>query len=278
MDAYAQDEGGGTIAGSDGFATALSAVRKRIAMLGRNSLLIVLFLLAWEIAPRVGLVDPVFIPPFSQVVEAFIKLTLTGELIRNTVISSERALTGFIVSSLVAIPLGFLVGWFKQFDNYVNPVIEIVRQLPVLALFPIFILFFGIDEVSKVVMIAVACFQAVFLNMVTGVKNIDLLLISSAQSLNYSNSDMFFKVVLPAATPTIFTGLRFGATVSILLLVAVEMMGAQTGLGYAINNYEVLFQVPSMYADILVLILMGLVANFVLVWIERRVSPWREEV
>jgi NitT/TauT family transport system permease protein len=262
----------------DGLTELLLAVYNKILLLGKNSLLIVLFLVAWEIAPRIGLVDPVFVPPFSQVVSAFIQLTLSGELIKNTVISSERAFAAFIISSLIAIPLGFLVGWFKQFDNYVNPMIELVRQLPVLALFPVFILFFGIGEPSKVIMITVACFQSVFLNMVAGVKNIDPLLIRSAQSISYTNKDMFFKVVMPAATPTIFAGLRQGATVSVLLLVAAEMLGAQSGLGYAINNYEVLFQVPSMYADIIVLILMGLAANFILVWMEKRITHWKEEL
>ncbi|MFB3764758.1 MAG: ABC transporter permease [Methanotrichaceae archaeon] len=256
----------------------LSHIVKKLTYLLGNSLLILIFLALWEILPRARLVDPVFIPPFSEVIIAMAKLTISGVLISYTAISVSRAFSAFAISSLIAIPLGFMVGWFKQFERYVNPTIEMIRQLPVLALFPVFILFFGIGELSKIVMIGVACFQSVFLNVVTGVQNIDPLMIRLGQSLDYSNKDMFTKIVLPAATPSIFTGLRFAATVSIILLVAAEMLGANSGLGYAINNWEVVFQIPEMYAAILMLVILGLISNYVLVGIEKRITHWREEL
>src|SRR6266568_6651291 len=135
----------------------------------QKSLFIVLMLLVWEIAPRTGIIDPVFVPSFSSVLKALKELALSGELLTHTLVSLKRAMIGFGIATGVAIPIGFLVGWFKNFEKFVDPGLQALRQLPTLALFPVFILLFGIGEVSKVAIICKACFWPVFLNTVSGV-------------------------------------------------------------------------------------------------------------
>lgn len=256
----------------------LDNVVHHVKLLPKRLLAIAIFLLIWEIAPRIGLVDPVFIPPVSVVSKALWELILSGELLKHTSISLERAFAGFAIAAVLAIPLGFLVGWFKTFEEYVDPLLQTFRQLPTLALFPVFILLLGIGEVSKIAIIAKASFWAIFLNTVTGVANVDPLLVKSARSMGISSIDMFKKVVLPAAIPSIFSGLRLSGTIALVVLVAAEMLGAKSGLGYAVNNWQLLFMIPQMYAAIITLTVVGLVINYTLVWFEKKASHWKEEL
>lgn len=251
---------------------------EKVKLLPQKLLAIVIFLLSWEIAPRIGLVDPAFIPPASVVFSTLWNFFLSGTLIKHTSISLQRAFAGYAVAVVVAIPLGFLVGWFKTFEKYIDPLLQTLRQLPILALFPVFILFFGIGEVSKTAIIALACFWSVFLNTVNGVISVDPLLVKSARAMGASHIDMFRKVVLPAAVPSIFTGLRYAGTVALVLLVAAEMVGADKGLGFWVLNAEQRFSIPEMFAGIVALTILGLIVNYVLVIIERRATRWKEEI
>lgn len=255
-----------------------NSIVEKVKLLSQRFLAIIVFLLIWEIAPGIGLVDPVFIPPASAVFIAMGQLIVSGELLKHTSISLQRAFAGFAIAAVLGIPLGFLVGWFKSFEKYVDPLLQSFRQLPTLALFPVFILLLGIGEVSKIAIIAKASFWAIFLNTVTGVANVDPLLVKSARSMGISSIDMFKKVVLPAATPSIFSGLRLSGTIALVILVAAEMLGAKSGLGYAVNNWQLLFMIPEMYAAIITLTVVGLVINYTLVWFEKRASHWKEEI
>ncbi len=187
-------------------------VVKQIKLLPQRFLAIVVFLLIWEIAPRIGLTDPSFVPPASVAFSALADFFSSGLLLKHTTISLQRAFAGFAIAAITAIPLGFLIGWSKTFEKYMDPLLQTMRQLPILALFPVFILLFGIGEVSKTAMIALACFWSIFMNTVSGVLNVDPLLIKSARSIGASHIDMFKKVILPASIPSIFTGLRYAAS------------------------------------------------------------------
>jgi len=241
----------------------------------RPVVVIALFLAVWETAPRIGLVDKVFLPPFSQVVRAWFTLLGNGQLWEHVSASLSRALAGFALAILVSIPLGAAIGWYRPVADFLNPILELFRNTAALALLPVFVLILGIGETSKVALVVYASAFPILLNTISGVRTVDPLLIKSARSLGLSPIRLFQKVVLPAAVPTIFTGLRMAAASSILVLIAAEMVGAKAGLGYLITASQLNFQIPNMYAGIVTIALVGVVFNGILVAIEGRLSGWR---
>lgn len=241
----------------------------------KPSVAIVAFLALWEIAPRVGLVDEVFLPPFTTVVGAFLDLAQSGELWQHVSASLFRALVGFFFAIAIAIPLGIAIAWYRPVADFLNPILELFRNTAALALLPVFVLILGIGEESKVALVIYACAFPILLNTISGVRTVDPLLVKSASSLGLSPIRLFQKVVLPAAVPTIFTGIRMAAASSILVLIAAEMVGAKAGLGYLITASQYNFQIPNMYAGIIAISILGLTINAVLVLVERRLSRWR---
>ncbi|MEV0544478.1 ABC transporter permease [Nocardia salmonicida] len=234
-----------------------------------------LLLGAWELAPRFGLVDEVFLPPFSTVVQAFFELAGNGQLAEHTSASLTRSVTGFSFALVIAVPVGIAIAWYKPVSDFLNPVLELFRNTAALALLPVFVLILGIGETSKIALIGYATFFPILLNTITGVRTVDPLLVKSAVSLGFSPLRLFQKVILPAAIPSIFTGIRMAASGSILVLIAAEMIGARAGLGYLITAAQQNFQIPQMYAGIVAISLIGLGFNFALVALERRLSRWR---
>lgn len=236
---------------------------------------IVAFLLLWELAPRLGLVDSIFLPPVTRVGQALVELAETGELWEHFGASLARSLTGFVVAAVIAVPLGILIGWYRPVHAALNPLLELFRNTAALALLPVFVLLLGLGELSKVSLVVFACTWPILLNTVSAVRTVDPLLIKSARSLGFSPLALFVKVVLPASVPTIFTGIRLAGASSILVLIAAEMVGAEAGLGYLINASQYSFLVPEMYAGIVTISLLGVALNQVLVLTERRLSRWR---
>ncbi|WP_029116037.1 ABC transporter permease [Mycobacterium sp. URHB0044] len=260
-------------------AAAEPSIRRRVATVAwrvvKPAIAIVAFLALWEIAPRTGLVDKVFLPPFSEVAETFFTLIANGQLAEHVSTSLSRALSGFAIAVVVAIPLGVAIAWYRPVADFLNPILELFRNTAALALLPVFILILGIGETSKVALVVYASTFPILLNTISGVRTVDPLLIKSAQSLGLPPIRLFQKVILPAAVPTIFTGLRMAAASSILVLIAAEMVGAKAGLGYLITASQLNFQIPNMYAGIVAIALVGLVFNGVLVFVENRLSRWR---
>jgi NitT/TauT family transport system permease protein len=242
-----------------------------------RSAVILAFLALWETAPRLGLVDRVFLVPFSEVLTALHGLVASGELWQHTSASLSRALLGFGAAIAIAVPLGIAIGWYRPVSNLLTPILELFRNTAALALLPVFVLLLGIGETSKVALVIYACTFPILLNTISGVRTVDPLLIRSATSLGLSPLRLFQKVVLPAAVPTIFTGIRLAGASSILVLIAAEMVGARAGLGYLITASQLNFQIPNMYAGIVTIALVGVVLNGLLVGLERRFSRWRTQ-
>lgn len=236
---------------------------------------ILAFVGVWEAAPRADLVDRVFLPPFTEVVRTFVLLVGNGQLWEHLSASLARAVVGFAIAATATIPLGVAIAWYRPVAEFLNPILELFRNTAALALLPVFILILGIGETSKVALVIYASAFPILLNTITGVRTVDPLLIKSARSLGLPPLRLFQKVVLPAAVPAIFTGLRMAAASSILVLIAAEMVGAKAGLGYLITAAQLNFQIPDMYAGIVAIALVGLGFNAILVYIERRLSRWR---
>lgn len=241
----------------------------------RATVVVAGFLALWEVAPRIGLVDKVFLPPFSEVVGAWFALLNNGQLWEHVSASLSRALVGLAIAILVSIPLGVAIAWYRPVAEFLNPILELFRNTAALALLPVFILILGIGETSKVALVIYAASFPILLNTISGVRTVDPLLIKSARSLGLSPIRLFQKVILPAAVPTIFTGLRMAAASSILVLIAAEMVGAKAGLGYLITASQLNFQIPNMYAGIVTIALVGVIFNGIVVAIEGRLSGWR---
>jgi NitT/TauT family transport system permease protein len=190
--------------------------------------------------------------------------------------SLTRALTGFAIASAISVPLGVAIGWYKPVAEFLGPILELFRNTAALALLPVFILILGIGETSKIALVLYASSFPILLNTISGVRTVDPLLVKSARSLGLPPLRLFQKVILPAAVPTIFTGIRMAAASSILVLIAAEMVGAKAGLGYLITASQLNFQIPNMYAGIIAISLVGLAFNGVIVAVERRISRWRQ--
>jgi NitT/TauT family transport system permease protein len=243
----------------------------------RKVFALIIFLIVWELLPASGIINRTFLSPPSEVFMALIRLLKSGELWVHTSISLSRAFTGFGLAVITMIPLGFLIGWYRGFEEISDSLIQALRQVSSLSLFPVFLLFFGIGEISKIAVIFWGTQWPILLNTINGVKNVDPLLIKSARSMGSKDYSIFKKVVLPSSLPSIITGLRLGATHAILVLVAAEMIGATSGLGYSIKNWEYNFMIPEMYAAVVTLAVLGLIANYSLVWIEKKTIKWKEE-
>jgi NitT/TauT family transport system permease protein len=231
--------------------------------------------LIWEIFPRLGVVDATFLPPLSEVLADWWQLLRSGQLAEHAEASLVRSLSGFGLAIVITIPLGLVIGWYKPVANLLNPLLEVFRNTAALALLPVFVLILGLGETSKIAIITYACAWPVLLNTISGVRTVDPLLIKSARSLGLGPLRLFQKVVLPAAVPTIFTGIRLAGAYSILILIAAEMVGAKAGLGYLINYAQYNFAVPDMYAGIITISAIGLIVNQLLIALERRFSTWR---
>ncbi|WP_309972188.1 ABC transporter permease [Variovorax guangxiensis] len=234
------------------------------------------FLALWELMPRVGIVSDAYLSPPSAVIASIAQLAGNGLLWKHIAASLQRSLWGLLLAIGAGVLLGLLMGAIRRLENIVDPVLQLFRQTSAFALFPVFILFLGIGELSKVAIIFWASFWPVLLSTIGGVKQVDRLLIDSALSMGASQRFVFFKVVLPAALPSIFTGVRLAGAYCITALVAAEMIGAHSGLGFLTLNSQETFQIPTMYAGILLLAVLGLLLNYLLALLERRLLRWRK--
>ncbi len=237
--------------------------------------LIVLLALLWEIAPRLGLTDPTFLPPLSEVLAAGWTLASNGQLWQHTSVSLGRALGGLALALVFAIPLGLAIGWYQRLGHALNPLIELLRNTAPLALLPVFLLLLGIGEVSKVAIVVYACVWPLLLNTIAAVRQIDPLLVKSARTMGATPRQLFLKVILPASVPTIFVGIRLAAASSMLVLIAAEMVGAKAGLGYLIIYAQYSFLITDMYFGIIAITFIGVTLNYLLEALERRFTAWK---
>lgn len=189
----------------------------------------------------------------------------------------QRAASGFAIAVALGVPLGLLIGWYRTLADILNPLLELFRNTAPLALLPVFVLVLGMGETSKISMVVYSCIWPVLLSRVSGVRNVDPLLIRSARSMALKPVQLFMKVVLPASVPAVFTGIRVAGAYSILVLIAAEMVGAKAGLGYLVNYSQFTFEIPKMYAGIVTLALLGLAFNHAVLFVERRLTAWRGE-
>lgn len=234
------------------------------------------FLAVWQIGSTQGWINPTVFPPLDAILSALWQGLSGGALLDDIAISLQRSGLAFAAAVAVAIPLGLFMGQIRAVEQALDPILQFFRQTSALALYPVFILLLGLGETSKVFVIFWATLFPILLSTIGGVKEVDRKLIEMAATFGASRATIFRRVVLPASVPSIFVGLRLSATTALLLLIAAEMIGANKGLGFQVMNAQYNFQIPQMFAAILLLAALGLTANAILVTLQRRLCRWAD--
>lgn len=239
---------------------------------------LIAFFLAWEVLPRIGVVDGQFIPPLSKVLFEIWKLAADGSLFIHIAASLQRTFIGLFLSVAVAVPTGFLLGGvFPALSRQLRPLFRMFGQINAFSLFPIFILFFGIGEAGKVAIIFWSAVWPVLFTTILGIRNIDPLYIKSARAMGADKYTIFTKVILPGAAPVVFTGIRTGATHAFLMLIAAEMIGAKAGLGWLVHNSEMNAIMPRLFGAMITIAILGTIMNYVLFMLEENFVTWKQE-
>jgi len=229
----------------------------------------------WELITRTGLVPSLFLPsPIGVLAEGW-DMARSGELLGHLVTSLERLAWGFAVGALAGISVGVAVGFFSLADAVVQPLIAATFPIPKIALLPLLILWLGIGEASKVAVVALGVFFPMAINTYSGVRQADPLLIRAAVSFGAGRWSVIRKVILPSALPMVFAGLRLGAGIALLLLVAAEQIAADSGIGFLILQSGNLMETTKLMVGIVVLSLLGILSHWGLAGLERTVIRWR---
>jgi ABC-type nitrate/sulfonate/bicarbonate transport system permease component len=238
------------------------------------------FLALWSVVSGVvvalRLFNPIFLPGPWMVFGSIVQLAASGQLWGHVAATLERVVVGFGTGALLALALGLPAGYFPLLRNLIEPVVEILRPIPPLAMLPLFIVWVGIGEESKIGFITYATFFPMFLTTVHAVQRVDPLLLRAAASLGARRRQLFFRVILPAALPEILTGIRLGVALAFFVIVISEFIGAEQGLGYLINDGRNFFLVPQMLGAAVLLGLLGYAAHALVAAIERRVLRWEQ--
>jgi NitT/TauT family transport system permease protein len=240
---------------------------------------LIVFFLIWEFFPRLGLVNDLFIPPLSKVLVTIFELLKSGELFIHIGASLRRVVIGFGLAAVIAIPLGFLLGgFFKVLNQIFDKLFQVFAQINPFSVFPIFILFFGIGETTKVAIIFWVCIWPILFSTISGVRNIDPRLIKSARTMGITKVSLFFKVILPGSAATIFQGIRLGAGSAFLMLIAAEMIGSQSGLGWMVLNSQRNYTIPRLYAAAVTIAVLGILLTNGISAIERKARKGSQEL
>jgi ABC-type nitrate/sulfonate/bicarbonate transport system permease component len=236
------------------------------------------FFLIWEAVSRLELVNPLLLSAPSGVFATTIRLLLNGDLVTHISASLYRSLTGFLLAVIIAVPHGILIAWSKTVEDVTNPLVELFRPIPAVALIPVAILWFGIGDGSKIMVIALACYFPIVLNTVSGVRQVDVNLLKVARLFGANRVQTLTKIILPSAFPSIMTGLRISIAVALILLIVTEMIGARSGLGFMIIDAQYTFKTDRMFAGILTIGVIGFVLNELMVLVEKRFTKWKREI
>ncbi|MFJ3697401.1 ABC transporter permease [Streptomyces sp. NPDC090052] len=228
----------------------------------------------WAVVAALGLVEN--LPAPTGVAEKAGAMISDGTLASDTFASLRRVFLGYALGVAVAIPVGFLMGWYPIARALIEPYIQFFRTIPPLALIPLAVVLLGIGEVPKIAVIFLASFMSCVLSSFQGVIDVDRTLINAARVLGASDRTIFAKVVVPASTPFILVGMRIGLGASWATVVAAELIGAQEGLGYRMQKASTWFDMDAVFVSLITIGVLGLVMDRLLLLAERRLTGWQE--
>jgi NitT/TauT family transport system permease protein len=233
-------------------------------------------LAAWEFISRVIVGSKLFLAAPTQVLIALFELTRSGELGKHVWTSALEFIIGYGLACVLGIVLGFLMASFKPAKQALQPWVSGLYATPTVALAPLFILWFGIGIVSKVVVVAVLVIFPVTINTETGLRTTSQQLVETVRSFGASRAQIFFKVSLPSALPFIFAGLKLGIGRGLIGVVVAELFGARAGLGQLISQSAETFNMPNLFAGVTLLAVAGIAMTSGFAWLEQKLLPWRE--
>ncbi len=235
----------------------------------------ILLLVVWELLVHFKLISPLFFPAPSSIVAKLIALGGSEELWVNVGVSLRRLFWGFVIGGIPALVLGIVMGLSKPIRLFINPLVASTYPIPKSALLPLVLLIFGLGESSKIAMVAMGVFYPVLMNSVTGVLQIPKIYFDVGNNFGASRWKTFMTIALPGAAPFIFTGIKLGIGMGLILISIAEMVGASSGLGYMIWNAWQLMDVETMYVGLFIIAILGFAFTLLLDEIERWLLPWR---
>jgi ABC-type nitrate/sulfonate/bicarbonate transport system permease component len=245
-------------------------VQSRLVGVGLLGLLLIL----WEVSVRSGWVVSFGFPPFSQVVIAFYQFVASGEMVQVVLPTLQRWAIGYTIAIVLGITVGVLMGYFGFFYRLLEPLTELIRPIPSPAYVPVAIIFLGIDDPMKIFVITFASFFPIMVSSYSGVRGIDAVQMNTARTFGVPQLTTMWHVVLPAASPFIFAGMRISLAVSLIVTIVAEMIAGNSGIGYYILLAQRSFRVGEMYAGIIILALIGYGLNRLFLIVERLVLKW----
>ncbi|HLH23691.1 MAG TPA: ABC transporter permease [Chloroflexota bacterium] len=237
-----------------------------------EGLLVPLVLLAlWEIGADLGWLPEFLVSP-TRIAREFGSLLLSGELLLHARDSLYRSLAGFGLGALFGVTLGLLSGVSRRVEQFFDPLISLSYPVPKIAVLPVLIVWFGISDTSKIVVIMISCFYPCFIAALYGVRAVDPVWVWAARNMGASRRQVFVKVVVPGAAPQIFTGLRVALALAFILMFASEMIGSstRTGLGFLILSADAAGRFDRIFAAVLAIAILGFVSDRLLLWVRGR--------
>lgn len=216
------------------------------------------------------------LPTPPEVVQRAGELMADGTLFTDLGASLGRVLAGFALGTLLAIPVGFLMGWYETARGLMEPWIQFFRTIPPLAIIPLVLVLMGIGEQPKIFVIFLAAFLSCVISTYQGVVNVDKTLINAARVLGSKDAGIFARVVIPASTPFILVGMRVGLGAAWATVVAAELIAAQAGLGYRMQQAQLYYDLPTIFVNLIAIGVLGLVMDRILLFTENKLTSWQE--
>ena len=244
----------------------------------RRAAVPVFLLVLWELGSDTGVVDSYYLPPLHVVLATGWSLLLSGQLVADVAVSLYRLLVGYAIGATAGIAIGIITGRSALIYDLLDPVIQALRPISPIALLPLAIVYLGVGDFEKIMLIAYSTFFPVVVNTYFGVRGVDPIVIMAAKTLGATRRcDMLREIILPAALPHIFSGLRVSLGISFIVLIAAEMVAAHSGLGFRILDSEQIFELDVVYVGIVVISLLGLLFDAIFMYVRRRLLPWYRE-
>lgn len=234
----------------------------------------VLLIALWQMASSTGVLESRVLPAPTAVVTAFWELLLSGELWKHVQVSAGRAIIGLVIGGGLGLFLGLLNGSSKVASTLLDTTLQMIRNIPALALIPLVILWFGIDETAKLFLVAIGVFFPIYINTYHGIRSVDPQLIEMGKSYGLTRWQLYKNIILPGALPSILVGLRFALGLVWVLLIVAETISAQAGIGYMTMNAREFLQTDVVLVGILLYALLGKLADVLAVSLEKYLLRW----